>query len=236
MKTYFKLTIFVALIAIFSSNSVFAQRFPDVGANETYKKGIEYLASLNIIHGHQDGTFKPLDSLTRAEMMKIIVEGSFIYYDMDQNILDNYRNKNCFPDVSPNQWFTKYICYGKEKNWVIGYGDGSFRPEQNVSFVEGLKITFKGFNLAFIEPNDEWFRDLVIRAGNRNFIPHTINGFHNHLKRNQMSDMVARILKFEEGAEQFEEYLGDRAEIKVTYDVINKKLDIDSLKKEIIRP
>jgi hypothetical protein len=226
-----------SLIAIlFLSNIATARTFPDVGNDEIYKKGIEYLASEGILHGHPDGRFKPKDTINRAEMMKIIAEGAAIYYGWPQTVFDAYENENCFPDVKAGQWYTKYICYGKANGWIVGYQDGRFKPNQTVSFVEGLKISYKGFSLEFIEPQSSWFRDLVNRAGENNFIPHTIAGFHNGLQRNQMADMITRILKMREGASAFEEYLGDRIDIVVTHYSIEKKIDLGRLQKETITP
>ncbi len=226
----------VVLFLLIFANTTTAKTFPDVGNTEIYKKGIEYLASINILHGHPDGTFKPQETLNRAEMMKIIAEGSAIYYGQEASIFDAYQNQNCFPDVPTGRWYTKYICYGKANGWVEGYQDGNFRPNRVVSFVEGLKITYQGFDLEFIEPHNNWFKDLVDRAGERNFIPHTIKGFHNGLQRNQMADMISRILKFRESATAFEEYLGDRIDEIVTYYSIDKNIDISGLQKEIINP
>lgn len=46
---------------------------------------------------------------------------------------DENLYENCFEDVE-DEWFAPYVCYAKEKGWVTGYPDGTFKPENNVKF------------------------------------------------------------------------------------------------------
>ena len=97
--------------------------------NET---SIQYLLDTNVISGYPDGTFKPAQTINRAELMKIITEGIGITPSADEY-------SDCFPDVT-NEWFAVYVCYAKEQNWIQGYPDGAFKPDQNVNKVEALKM------------------------------------------------------------------------------------------------
>ena len=78
----------------------------------------------------------------------------------------------------------------------------------------------KAFKYQFNEEGSVWYQDLVDQASQYNFIPHTVNGFGYGLKRNQMADMVARIIEFEAGA--LDEYLEDRADTVLTFEDIEK--------------
>jgi len=135
--------------------------------------------------------------------------------------------------VPANQWFTKYVCYAKNRGWIVGYENGKyFRPTQIVSFVEGLKIALKGFSIDFEEESDVWYRQAVKRAAEKNLIPFTIKAFHNGFQRDQMADLIARILKENRG--ELEEYLGDRADLNVSYETINQGRDLSKLVREVI--
>lgn len=214
-----------------------AKTFSDVDDNEIYKTGIEFLASKGIVNGYPDGTYKPLITLNRAEMLKIIAGGSAKLNNLPEDEFDAYSSQNCFSDVKANQWFTKYVCYAKDKGWVEGYENGKyFRPSQNVTFVESLKITYKGMNISYNENATPWYKDLVELSSTKNLIPHTIKSFDENLKRNQMADMIARMIKFNEGEEILEEYLGNRADIVVTYETISKGQDLSLLEVEVITP
>lgn len=224
------------LFAIFIS-TVSAITFSDVPDSEMFKDAIFYLADSEIVKGNPDGTFKPLKPLNRAEMLKIIAEAQAKVFAWPEGSFDGYGTQNCFSDVKPNQWYTKYVCYGKEKGWVIGYEGGKyFKPEQKVTFVEALKITYKGFSMEYDESTNPWYKDLVMEASEKNFIPYNVIGFNVEFMRNQMADMITRILKNDESEGALEEYLDDRADIVVTYETIENKQDLSKLEKKVITP
>jgi hypothetical protein len=64
--------------------------FKDVPKSHDYFDAIETLASLGVIDGFTDGTFRPLDSLTRGQMAKIIA--SAFEYQIDSNASIPYKD------------------------------------------------------------------------------------------------------------------------------------------------
>ncbi len=102
-------------------------------AGHKYQTAIEYLYKNKIISGYSDGTFKADIKINRAELLKILVGGAG-FTDPDAA-----KYKNCFPDVK-TQWYAKYVCFAKEKNWVKGYEGGLFKPEQPSTKVEAIKM------------------------------------------------------------------------------------------------
>jgi len=228
LKTTKLLTI-AGLVAALALTTVSATTltFSDT-SDDTYLMGIEYLAGEGIVDGHDDGTFKPLDTLNRAEMLKIIAEAYFIVNDLDNSELENYADKECFDDVPTDAWFTKYVCFGKTKGWVEGYEEGKiFKPSQTVSFVEGLKITLEGLGLDYEATPDVWYRGLVNAASAKNYIPYTITAFDNGLQRNEMSDLIARILTDKE--DSLDDYLLDLSELVVSYETIKAGIDLSNV-------
>lgn len=227
--------IIITIIATLAfSTSALALSFSDVNESETYYNGINYLSQEGIVNGNPDGTYKPNNTLNRAEMIKIIAEGAAKYYGWKSTVFDSYADKNCFPDIKANQWYTKYVCYGADKGWVKGYTDGKYKPDQAVSFVEGLKITFKGFAIPYDESDNPWYKSSVEYASGKNYIPFTINSFSNGLKRNEMADMVSRIIKAGAGEGKLNEYLGNRADIVVTYETIKDGLNLSTMQSQTI--
>ena len=112
--------------------------------------------------------------------------------------------------------------------WVVGYEGGSlFKPNQDVTFVEGLKITYMGFGLDYVEGDEIWYKDTVANASMYNYIPFTISDFNAGLQRDTMADLVTRIIKHSK--EELDTYLGDRADIVVTYDTIDAGEDLSEL-------
>ena len=68
------------------------QIFNDVETKSKNSQAIKYLKDNQIIGGYSDGSFKPSNSINRAELLKILVEGI-------GNRPDETKYKNCFPDV-----------------------------------------------------------------------------------------------------------------------------------------
>lgn len=108
--------------------------FPDVRDNHQNADSINYLASYGIIEGYPDKNFHPDDEINRAEITKMVVES---VTDVDKN-----KYNNCFPDVK-DEWYAPYVCYAKEKNWIEGYSDDTFRPGNSVNRAESMKIVLE---------------------------------------------------------------------------------------------
>jgi hypothetical protein len=153
-----------------SSKSSF-QFFPDITASHNNKQSINYLATKGIIAGYPDGTFKPDGEINRAELTKMIVAAR---ENPDANVY-----KNCFPDVKED-WYAPYVCYAKEKNYVQGYADGTFKPEQKINRVEAIKIVLEVIFGSIEEEiegempvdvnTDDWYGKYFIFAENRDLL------------------------------------------------------------------
>lgn len=235
-KTIVTILSTTAIFALFSIQT-FANEFgefSDVPSTSTYYKGITYLALNGIVNGNPDGTYKPENTLNRAEMIKIIAEGSAAMHPEGSAVFEAYVGENCFSDVKAGQWYTKYVCYGKAQGWVQGYSDGTFKPSQTVTFVEGLKIAFKGFDIPYSEDLAPWYRTPVEYAGSKNYIPFTIKGFGDGLKRGEMADLTTRIIMSGAGEGKLNEYLEARADIVVTYETIEAGLNLSLMQSETI--
>ncbi len=232
MKNKFKIYLIICSVFV-SGFSATAFAFSDVDDKQMYSAAIEFLSSNGIVKGYPDGSYGPDIILNRAELLKIIAEGSAKISNQGSSMFDSYSASKCFSDVKSNQWYTKYVCYAKANNWVVGYQNGKyFKPDQKVTFVEALKMTFKAFSLAYNETSTPWYHDLVDQASRSNYIPFSMNGFSMGLRRDQMADLVTRILKASEGVETLQLYLGERSEIVVSYETLEQGLDLSTLKVE----
>ncbi len=117
-------------------------------ASHVYTHQIRNLLLSRIAQGYDDGTFRPDVLMNRAEFSKIVTTALSLP-------LSNGRN--CFNDVH-EEWFAPYVCSLKEKGVLSGYNDGSFRPEQTVSYAEALKIALKAANIYpdSLKAGEEW--------------------------------------------------------------------------------
>ncbi len=160
-----------------------AGAFTDVAASSAYGTAILELRAENVLEGYADGTFKPEMSINRAELLKIILEAR------DDGTL---TGSNCFPDVK-GQWFAKYVCTAKTEGIVSGYPDGTFKPEQSVSFAEASKIFSLAYKQSIQNEGGDWYVPYVRALESSQAIPATINGLVKDLSRGEMAEMMWRL-------------------------------------------
>jgi len=157
--------------------------FSDVNNSFIYFDAISYLSENNIINGYPDGTFKPGNTINRAEFMKIVIGAT------DTNIYGD----NCFPDVK-NEWFASYICTGLKSNVINGYPDGTFRPELEINVVEALKMTFNAFDIEVDSvDNSVWYMPYVNYAKNNGYFLDSFYDYSKNITREEVSELVYRI-------------------------------------------
>lgn len=102
------------------------------------------LSHIGVINGRPDGLFHPQDTLTRAELSKMTV------YMMNMgNEAESFSNIHRFTDVEEYHWASKYINLLSGYNIINGYEDSTFRPENNVTAYELIKIavTYYGYGI-----------------------------------------------------------------------------------------
>ena len=106
--------------------------FIDVPPGYWAKEPIEYLATLGILGGYPDGTFRPDKTLTRAELAAILVRA--------RGVEPPRPEEDPFPDVSKDHWAAGYIKSAVTMKLVGGYPDGTFKAFNPVSRAEGVVI------------------------------------------------------------------------------------------------
>jgi len=134
--------------------------FSDVASNHPHYQAIQSLLDSKIIQGYPDNTFRPEQTVNRAEALKIILLGSDIFVPETQPT-------NPFPDVSADVWYAKYVAKAKGLGIVSGDSTtGLFRPGDPINLAEILKILIeaKGIEVKpaaatpFADvPTDAWF-------------------------------------------------------------------------------
>lgn len=191
--------------------------FVDVSESNIYYDAINYLHKNNIIHGYPDGSFKPLMLLNRAELLKMAILSNY-----HESEIPNYNN-NCFQDISLGQWYSKYVCFAKDKGIVDGYNDGFFRPEQSINFVEAMKIVSNSFGYTYSPASYPWYRDLIEEASEKNLIPLNVISFDQKINRGQLADTMTRAMHYKSNS--MEEYLGPIADINQTYESIENEVN-----------
>jgi hypothetical protein len=114
--------------------------FSDVGSSYKFYKAVKYLRDENVISGYDDGSFKPENSVSRVEALKMI----FVALGTELSDGSNLT----FPDVDTSAWYADYIATAKTLGIVDGYPDGTFKPADSVNRVEFLKMLFKATEIS----------------------------------------------------------------------------------------
>lgn len=102
---------------------------------------IEALTARRIFNGYPDGTFRPNNSVTRAEFAAIVAAV------FNTSVKRQYIN---FTDIPANFWATGAIKEAYETGFLSGFPDKTFRPSNQisrgdvlVSLVNGLEMSSK---------------------------------------------------------------------------------------------
>ncbi|WP_353931199.1 DUF1565 domain-containing protein [Okeanomitos corallinicola TIOX110] len=113
--------------------------FRDVPNGYWAKTYIEALASQNIIAGFPDGTFRPNEPVTRAQFAAIITKA------LQPPVKRPAIN---FRDVQTNFWAYSAIQEAYKSQFVAGYPDGTFKPQQQIPRVQALVALANGLNFS----------------------------------------------------------------------------------------
>lgn len=156
--------------------------FVDVNHSHPYGDAIDYVKAQGIVKGYADGTYKPDKTINRAEFTKIIIEATFP---------GEAAGEKCFSDVQ-TEWFAAYICLAQNKGIIGGYADGTFKPGQNISFVEAAKIIVGAFGYP-TDSDDVWYKPFALSLEGKMAIPNSIASFEHQITRGEMAEIIYRL-------------------------------------------
>ena len=102
--------------------------YGDVSPEAWYNNAISTLTNMGILDGYEDGTFRPDEPVTRAELTKMAVS-FFDYSDAD-------GTRYTFPDTDSSAWYTRYISAAAALGLVQGDENGLVRPNAGITRAE----------------------------------------------------------------------------------------------------
>jgi S-layer homology domain len=130
----------LATPALFSSPAI-AQKtfFTDVSGTYWAKPFIERLSKEGVINGYSDGTFKPEQTVTRAQFA-VILRNAFSESPV--------RKSRAFKDVPAKHWAAAAIDKAYTTGFMSGYTDNTFKPDQKITKAQTLVFLSNGLQLA----------------------------------------------------------------------------------------
>ncbi len=177
--------------------------FTDVPLNSPYYNAVQYLKTAGIVGGYPDGSFKPNNLINRAEFTKIIVGATRrqpdnglcleTFAQADGSYTDMFTDISSSSGAQGPVWYLNDLCYAKVEKLISGYPDGSFKPANNINFVEAAKIIDNGFQLYGDGAASPWYAVYVNILAYHKAIPQTINRFDQHITRGEMAEMIYRL-------------------------------------------
>ncbi|MDY3118363.1 MAG: S-layer homology domain-containing protein [Peptoniphilus sp.] len=97
--------------------------FRDVDDSQWFASSVGYMEKRGLISGYQDGSFKPHQSITRAEFARILASYAGL----------SPAQKTTFTDVKSNHWAKGYIGAVQEAGLMSGTGKGRFAPAAKIT-------------------------------------------------------------------------------------------------------
>jgi hypothetical protein len=128
--------------------------FTDVAPADYFYAGVSYLYCRQVVSGYADGTFRPYNNTTRAQIAKIIV--------LAYNLSIYTPETPTFTDVPRSDNFYFYIETAAHNNIVSGYSDRTFRPYNDVTRGQLTKIVVSAARWPLVSPISPSFRDVPL--------------------------------------------------------------------------
>ena len=96
---------------------------------------IASLSVIGLLRGYEDGSFRPDNPISRAECVVLL-----------SRLIEVPAGSSTFSDVPETHWASSDISAGTSAGWLAGYPDGTFRPDQNITRLEAVKMINTAFH------------------------------------------------------------------------------------------
>ena len=140
LKKVLALTLALAMILSVSAfaGSYKADTYKDAASiDKDCEDSIELLYALDIMQGDAQGNFRPNDTITRAEVAKMIYV--IKNYGNDDKAV-TYQDAKLFSDVPATAWYAGYVNYCGVTKLIQGRGNGTFGPTDPVTTAAAAKM------------------------------------------------------------------------------------------------
>lgn len=199
------------LLSLFVPSAVFGANFVDVLETHKHAFAIQTLKDAGMVSGYADGTFKPDQTVSRAEAVAIILKATGI-------TATKTSAKLPFTDVPEDAWYFPMIQKGVSMEKLKGYSDKTFRPDNPVTLPEALALTISFYRVGVKKVDvaeviydglDEkaWYAKQAQFAKNKNLIEPDENGRVDPAKaltRGALAELIYRMRIFEQTQRPFD--------------------------------
>ena len=196
MKKVLSIVLSIAMVVCLAPTMAFAATtsaqsnaaYSDIaGAN--CEGAVNVLSALKVVDGFTDGTYKPEQTVTRAQMAKLIVTAL--------GVADYATAKTSkYTDMGTATWAIPYVEYASNLNIVNGVGHGKFNPNGLVTYEQAATMIVRalGYTDSCKEMNGTWPAIYVQKAMALNIFEDVVNGGANGATRGDIAIMLYNAL------------------------------------------
>ena len=160
LKTAWRVLCLVGLCSFVQGWPVYGASFNDL-EKSSFPEAVRVVARAGFINGYPDGTFRPSEQVTRAELA-----ATALRLTADASGAEVAADPSCFEDIDPRAWYADAVCRAKARGFVAGVSETRFEPEAAVSAAQALKILLlaSGSALEPETPDSPWYAPYLRRA------------------------------------------------------------------------
>ncbi len=136
------LALVLAMVMAFSVMSVAGATFTDEeDFDGSYAEAAEVLEGLGVFKGYPDDSFRPEQTITRAEVAALIYR--IATGDVNNLNIALYKYQGKFTDVDKDHWAAGYINYCANAEYIRGTSATTFDPEAKVTGYQVLAMILR---------------------------------------------------------------------------------------------
>lgn len=109
------------------------------GAVRTEESVERTIRAVGVMVGNASGDLMLDRPVTRAEFITMMTNAS----EFKDTVGQEGSGYSLFKDVKSSHWASEYIRLGISKGWMVGYTDGTFRPDQRIKLEEACTALLK---------------------------------------------------------------------------------------------
>lgn len=146
---------------------------------------VNVLTALKVVDGFTDGTYKPEQTVTRAQMAKLVVTAL--------GVADYATAKTSkYTDMGSATWAIPYVEYASNLNIVNGVGNAKFNPNGTVTYEQAATMIVRalGYTDQCKEMNGTWPAIYVQKAMALGIFEDVVNGGANGANRGDIAIML----------------------------------------------
>ena len=102
-------------------------------------RAVQTVRALGIMVGDNHGNMNLEQKVTRAQFAKMLVAAS----PLKDTVNKNGAAQSVFTDVRSTHWASDYIRIAASQGYFVGYTDGTFKPDKNITLEEGCTAVLR---------------------------------------------------------------------------------------------